>query len=1617
MAASPASSSSSSDLYATSETNEGQDPALSTWGNAPAGAIPAQGIPPASTHLHSGVSAALGRHEHYVDRDLTGERHIERPANAFTKRKREDDPEILYATKAESGKSAPTSPTRNPLTGGYTKLESHPRMSSEACSGPKRTRIGDHIAAKVGPVDAVARSATLPPELWHHIFRYVPPVFLGRLLRVNHAFHSYLADSRTENKPVVGSALRRGTLQPLDAEAIWAASRKRFAPGLPKPLHGFKELDMWRLLRGRICQLCGRTKDTGQEIELLLSSDCPSFLLPALPYAFVSDSLNYVPISLLRESTATPPMQIGKRFYKLHVQNIKKQLDDVRELGAASADEWGKGLAEEGKERINDAIRWEQWESKGGLRKVNARPQAKATPTSTISSAPLSLPKRPNAPDWEGLDARGPLVINNSPYQSGSAMPPETYQYPQSTMPPYHVPWINTGPFQEAPAYRPPASLPPARPERSIKDVNEAKAARRAEIERRCSLFNPPILPSILSHMESFQAAIQISTPLTDAAWDVLKPRLLSQRASAEKREQEQVQQNELLQSESKQRRHQEPHSKESKDMSDRHWDSIQAPIRDRLGVLADAVIDERWSNGRAVSKELSPRFAADVLLCVRQRFYEAAAQEKAAAIVAGGTDASNGFQSLTLSLENMKWVFDTKIKPFTEQFQKELFLCNGCDDSHKFYGFEGVIQHYAAKHTSSLSMGSIVVYWRSEWPDEPPFNPEPSSSRSAYYKIPSPAAAGPHPYNQLDQQQFTPGSNYGAASETGPIQMSSGTSTAQPFTSYYSIQTAPPQSASYLSGHSQAYTPTHAPGVTSNGAANGAAQALPNGHIQPWPGSTQSAPGQDYCQPYPGNHFASTFSPNGAAPGTSYSSQVSHQAAPARPPHFDPSRNNAAQLTEEYQQQMNEMAKQAREVWFSTSSIRDILASVRIYVVIHHMTSRFSEKFTTVPSLAMFLDGLDNNSQMRPVRSLNGLACKTCVTQHNATMAPNEQAQPPVGDRRLYTLPHLLNHFRVAHLEGSEAFANPGSGPTAPKHDWTRDMIELPEDRLIADLVHSAGMDDNKLELIAWAFPHVFPSPLPKLGVLRSLGQISSSGKHFNFNSYSSAVNDHGVMAALGLSNGRGADSSYGQTLNASRSLSCLSEASEPPGEDEYDPHRPSYLAKNGIGGVSIDTRGDMTAIPSDQVRETHEHREPFYDRRVPESADLAKLLYNAANMQTTYEKGKASDYQGDPQQHTQARSAVSDEYDPEAPTRYERPNMYNNFDEPQSGKDNRYHDGRVSSHQNVEFRSIPSPRYQAKSPSVGAGARSAEQFLQHFDQVSDVTDYHLTKVAEQRGPVDQWSDVHRIRDGEIPRQYQIESSRSMGYRAAPEIDMDDSLRPASRNARNTSPIRGQASEAHQQINYQHSTANASVYVNDSGMNGRVSRTYVDYPMIQRTMVQASDGYSGERPDSGGVYRIPQAYYPRERPRSPVPIAADSRYYQHGSPVEDHHTQPTYRIRSPLQQHATQVSRAFYERPDHDRYETVEDHNYVPTPQHQYRPRIEYVPVRMDDHSPPNPGRYIVAQATEPRGQTEYVRLAEPYNQGTVFERDGRLYRTDHRMYQTPPSRGNVGSTVEYLY
>ncbi|KAL7957022.1 hypothetical protein V8C34DRAFT_286983 [Trichoderma compactum] len=131
----------------------------------------------------------------------------------------------------------------------------------------------------------------------------------------------------------------------------------------------------------------------------------------------------------------------------------------------------------------------------------------------------------------------------------------------------------------------------------------------------------------------------------------------------------------------------------------------VETTVRIHISNLADEVIRDRWDKGRSVKKGNFADFAADVLAYVRKQFYKDGAKAV----------------SLTrrLTLDDMKWIFEHKIGPHTNNHQKD-FRCKECPGS-KRYGFLAIIQHYAMKHGSKKSK-SMAMLWRTEWPGEPPF-------------------------------------------------------------------------------------------------------------------------------------------------------------------------------------------------------------------------------------------------------------------------------------------------------------------------------------------------------------------------------------------------------------------------------------------------------------------------------------------------------------------------------------------------------------------------------------------------------------------------------------------------------------------------------------------------------------------------------------------------------------------------------------------------------------------------------------------------------------------------------------------------------------------------------
>jgi hypothetical protein len=105
----------------------------------------------------------------------------------------------------------------------------------------------------------------LPAEIWHHIFTFVPPRNLGLLLSVNRSFNTFLDPSLSGSSI---ASLSKSAVRIMKPDAIWRASRRLFLPGMPAPLTGKSELEMWKLVCSSSCQFCGKRKQPNSTVPV-----------------------------------------------------------------------------------------------------------------------------------------------------------------------------------------------------------------------------------------------------------------------------------------------------------------------------------------------------------------------------------------------------------------------------------------------------------------------------------------------------------------------------------------------------------------------------------------------------------------------------------------------------------------------------------------------------------------------------------------------------------------------------------------------------------------------------------------------------------------------------------------------------------------------------------------------------------------------------------------------------------------------------------------------------------------------------------------------------------------------------------------------------------------------------------------------------------------------------------------------------------------------------------------------------------------------------------------------------------------------------------------------------
>ncbi len=138
-------------------------------------------------------------------------------------------------------------------------------------------------------------------------------------------------------------------------------------------------------------------------MTLFLSSEVPSFLVPALPFALLTPQWHVIPSTALQNSPPPPTLHMTKYYYKPDIESIKRELEDVKGLGPAATEEWIKGMDRVGKDRMAEAARWERWEAKYKMEAMMSNnvvnipaPKSASNATATTSTAHEVLPVLPS---------------------------------------------------------------------------------------------------------------------------------------------------------------------------------------------------------------------------------------------------------------------------------------------------------------------------------------------------------------------------------------------------------------------------------------------------------------------------------------------------------------------------------------------------------------------------------------------------------------------------------------------------------------------------------------------------------------------------------------------------------------------------------------------------------------------------------------------------------------------------------------------------------------------------------------------------------------------------------------------------------------------------------------------------------------------------------------------------------------------------------------------------------------------------------------------------------------------------------------------------------------------
>ena len=571
--------------------------------------------------------------------------------------------------------------------------------------------------------------------------------------------------------------------------------------------------------------------------------------------------------------------------------------------------------------------------------------------------------------------------------------------------------------------------------------MKELKAKRKAEIERRCQLLDPPIMPSTLAYMDVFKAALQIPMLLDDNAWEMLKPRLLGEREQAGIRED--------FAGHGRAAGTDPGAITHPSDPLDGEVDPLQNPVKASLSLIVDDYIRSQWRGGHdTVTFANAPQFAASVLTHALQSY----SKQRIPAV-----STPSAVSSITklvegswprIKLEDIKWICDFKLRPITSKVRKELYLCSSCEG--KFYAFDPLIQHYAAKHTAKLSYGNAILYWKAEWPDELPFNPHPELRKTTE------AAAITIPAAQRYQSSALP-------------------------------RSLPPAGIQFphTSGTSNITSPVWLPPVWTGGTTQ------PPVKVQ-GPAVPDAQPNQNSPQRPGGANAQSEYDSGLARQSRQWLNPQSTLNNPLQ--HAEPlsvfdagARTNAIDQSPPSEQELRILIDSLRDNWIDLSALHIRSQSVQIQSLVHLVCQDYSGHFGRDLRLDYFVEALRNTASLQRLFGSIDLMCKVCMSRYVQDHQHRLERYRFPADEEPYDLLGLLLHVSAKHVTGTHV--DRGQYPTFGQQgmDWKYDLVYISSTEFVpADSGNSWGNGPNTAQSRQLVPRYLWSSPRSVTGRFR---------------------------------------------------------------------------------------------------------------------------------------------------------------------------------------------------------------------------------------------------------------------------------------------------------------------------------------------------------------------------------------------------------------------------------------------------------------------------------------------------------------------------------------------------